>query len=424
MTTTNNRKGFALVWSALLMLFMTGLAGLSIDWAYVTLTKSQLQAAADAAALASVQQLSQGSSVVNDTAVAYAMMNNAAQSPVFVMPGVDVLIGQFNTTTMQFTVTSSSPNAVKVVARRTDDSLGGPVALLFGPAVGVPTAGASAQAIAMVQSKAGTLGLLSISEDDPSMLSLVGSVKLLVQGGSIQVNTANAQGLTVNGAGTITATSVGVVGGYKFTGGGGTSSPLQTGVPSMANPLDNLDAPTVTNNLGSVSIAGNQSKTIGPGYYPGGISASGNSHLTMSPGIYNIGGAGLQVSTSASMSANGVMLYFSGTTATINVNTTGAVTLTPVTAATSSQYAGISVFQNETSETGGTISGGSNLNLDGTIYMPEANLTLNGKANGGTFGAQVIAHSIKVTGTGTVKINFANGTKYSPGGTSNPALVQ
>jgi hypothetical protein len=38
----------------------------------------------------------------------------------------------------------------------------------------------------------------------------------------------------------------------------------------------------------------------------------------MNPGIYNIGGTGLQVSNTASMAANGVMLYFSGTTATIN----------------------------------------------------------------------------------------------------------
>lgn len=60
------------------------------------------------------------------------------------------------------------------------------------------------------------------------------------------------------------------------------------------------------------------------------------------------------------------------------------MTLTPVTAATSSYYAGISVFQDESSETSGTISGGSNLNIDGTIYLPEANLTLSGKGSGGT----------------------------------------
>lgn len=69
MRTSNDRKGFALVWTALLMLFLTGLAGLSIDWAYMTLAKSHLQAAADSAALADALQLSQGQTAANNMAV-------------------------------------------------------------------------------------------------------------------------------------------------------------------------------------------------------------------------------------------------------------------------------------------------------------------------------------------------------------------
>jgi uncharacterized membrane protein len=51
------------------MLFLTGLAGLSIDWAYMTLAKSHLQAAADSAALADALQLSQGQTAANNMAV-------------------------------------------------------------------------------------------------------------------------------------------------------------------------------------------------------------------------------------------------------------------------------------------------------------------------------------------------------------------
>jgi len=257
-----------------------------------------------------------------------------------------------------------------------------------------------------------------LSEDNPSSLNVTGNAKVVVQGGDIQVNSSSSKALTASGNGTLTANNINIVGGYKFTGNGGTTSPIHTGVGAMSDPYSNLDAPSVSNNLGGVSLSGNQTKTISPGYYPNGISVSGNGQLTMSPGIYNIGGSGLSVTGNATMTANGVMLYLSGS-AGINLTGNGAVVLTPPTTATSSTYAGISVFQNENNEASDTISGNSNLQLDGVIYLPSATVTLSG--NGGTFGAQIVADQVTVSGNGTVNINFL-GTK--PPLTSNPALVQ
>ena len=413
------RKGYAAIWVAFLVLILTGMAGLSIDWAYVTLTKSQLQAAADAAALAGVQKLTQGQTAVNNTAVNIASLNKAAKSPVAVVAGVDVLIGQFNTSTMLFTVTSTSPNAVKVVARRTSGSLGGPVSLLFGPAFGVTTAGASAQAIAMVQNGGGSSGLLVLSPNAPGALTMNGNANVTVQGGDIQVNSSNAQGVTLTGNGSMAANNVNIVGGYNFSGHGGTQSPLHTGVAPMADPLANVPAPTVSNNLGGVSLSGNQSKTISPGYYPGGITLSGNGSLTMNPGIYNIGGSGFSVTGNGQVTANGVMLYLSGS-ASLNMTGNGAVVITPPSAATYPQYAGISVFQDRANTAGDSLTGNGNLQLDGAIYLPAAAVSLTG--NGGTFGAQLIANTLRLTGNGNVTINFANGVK--PQLPSRPALVQ
>jgi hypothetical protein len=419
MTISKSRKGYAVIWVAFLVLVLVGLGGLSIDWAYVTLTKSQLQAAADAAALAGVQVLAQGQTVVNNTAVNIASLNKAAQSPVAVVAGVDVLIGQFNTSTLTFTVTSLSPNAVKVIARRTSGSPGGPVSLLFGPAFGVTTAGAAAQAIAMVQNGSGTAGLLVLSPNASGALSMTGNAKVVVQGGDLQVDSNNSKAVTMTGNGSITANNVNIVGGYNFSGNGGTASPLHTGVASMADPLASMTAPTVTNNQGSVSLSGNQSKTISPGYYPNGISVSGNGKLTMNAGIYNIGGSGLSVTGNGTMTANGVMLYLSGS-AGISLTGNGAVVLTPPTAAASPQYAGISVFQDRADTASDAFSGNASLQLNGAIYLPDAQVTLTG--NGGTFGAELIANTVKITGNGTVNINFSGGTK--PQLTSNPALVQ
>ena len=419
MVSLYRRKGYAVVWVALLAVVLIGLGGLSLDWAYVTLTKCQLQAAADAAALAGVQKLSQGQTEVNNTAVNIASLNKAAKSPVIVVAGVDVLIGQFDTNTMQFTVTSTSPNAVKVVARRTCGSPGGPVNLLFGPAFGVAAAGASAQSIAMVQNGGGSAGMLVLDPSASGALNMLVNAKVNVQGGDIQVNSSDSQAVTVAEGGIVTANNVNIVGKYNFTDNGGTGSPLHTGVCCMSDPLASVPPPTVTNNLGGVSLSGIQSKTISPGYYPDGISVSDNGSITLNPGIYNIGGNGLHISGNGAMIANGVMLYLSGI-AGISLTGNGAVVLTPPTSATYPQYAGISVFQDRANTATDTLGGNANLQLDGAIYLPSAPTTLTG--NGGTLGTQLIVNTAKISGNGNVKINFANGTK--PQIPSRPALVQ
>ena len=415
-----HRNGFAVIWVAFLILCLVGLGGLSIDWAYVTLTKSQLQAAADAAALAGVQKLAQGQTVVNNTAVSIASLNKAAKSPVTVVAGVDVLVGQFNTSTMVFIVTASSPNAVKVVARRTSGSPGGPLPLLFGPAFGVTTANTSAQAIAMVQNGGGSAGLLVLSSNASKALSLTGSAGVTITGGDIQVNSSNSQAVYVSGSGLMTANNVNIVGGYDFPKHAtGTNSPLHTGVASVTDPLANVPPPTVTNNLGSVSLSGSQTKTISPGYYPGGITVGNSGKLTMNPGIYNIGGSGLTITGSGQVTAPGVMLYLSGT-AGINVANSGALTLTPVSAATYPQYAGISVFQDRADTASDSFTGSANFQVDGAIYLPSAPATITG--SGGTFGAEMIANTVSLTGSGIITINFSGGTK--PQIPSHAALVQ
>lgn len=418
MARPHNRKGYVIVWVAILVLPLVGLAGLGIDWAYVTLTKSQLQAAADAAALAGVQKLAQGQTAINNTAVNIASLNKAAKSSVTVVPGVDVLVGQFDTNTLQFTVTSSSPNAVKVVARRTSGSPGGPVPLLFGPAFGVTTAGASAQAIAMIQSGNGSAGLLVLSPKASGAINIPGGESVTVQGGNIQVNSSSSKAVIIPGSGHLTANNVNIVGGYSFSNNGGTSSPLHTGAASVPDPLAGIAPPTVTNNMGGVSLS-EGAMTISPGYYPNGISLNGSSRLTMNPGIYNIGGTGLKLTSSSRLTAAGVMIYLSGN-APLNLNGNGPVLITPPDPVAYPQYAGISIFQDRADTATDSITGTSTFQVDGAIYLPSAPVTLPG--SGGTFGAQLIVNTLNIPGSGTMQINFANGTK--PLLPSRAALVQ
>ncbi len=76
----------------------------------------------------------------------------------------DVVVGRYNRLTRTFTPTTEIPNALKVVARRTEDSLGGPVSLNFGPIANVDTVNISRLAIAIATGGTGA-GLIALARN-------------------------------------------------------------------------------------------------------------------------------------------------------------------------------------------------------------------------------------------------------------------
>ncbi|TSK09030.1 MAG: hypothetical protein FPO08_06960 [Geobacter sp.] len=157
-----DRRGFAIVYLALMIVVLVGFVSLAVDLGYMYLTKGQLQNAADAAALAGAAMNLGDSTAVKQKAIEFAAKNKAAGDDVAVTEG-DVTIGNWSSTeTPRF---STDPlrkplNAVRVVARRTVAGASaaeqGKVQLFFGkifsllPGGGEGWAemGASAEAIA------------------------------------------------------------------------------------------------------------------------------------------------------------------------------------------------------------------------------------------------------------------------------------
>ena len=142
-----------------------------------------------------------------------------------------------------------------------------------------------------------------------------------------------------------------VVGGISKSGN---AQVTKTGVPASINdPLSSLTSPGLTGliNYGSVSVAGNTTRTLSPGIYTS-IQLSGNANVTMSPGMYIIKGSGFTVSGNASVSGSGVTIFNAGSN--YNVSTDGGnfggislsgngnVNLNPPTMGT---YAGILIYQ-------------------------------------------------------------------------------
>jgi Flp pilus assembly protein TadG len=133
------------------------------DFAYMYYVRGELQNAADSAALAGAAKLDGTNSVdqpkARNEAVIFAAKNNAAKSPVILASDSsntltdnnDITVGNWDPTlppNERYLAGRTPINAVQVVARRTANSPGGPVGLLFGKLVKWPFMSVKRQAIA------------------------------------------------------------------------------------------------------------------------------------------------------------------------------------------------------------------------------------------------------------------------------------
>lgn len=147
---------------ALLMVAFCAFLGLAVDMGYMYVAKGQLQNAADSAALAGASGLPNQSDA-RDKAKIFAEKNLVVPGPstkVAVSNG-DITLGNWDParsstpTDLRFQADTPPINAVKVEAKRTDGSIGGPVDLFFSRVIGWPQMGVSASAIATRPARAG-----------------------------------------------------------------------------------------------------------------------------------------------------------------------------------------------------------------------------------------------------------------------------
>jgi len=414
-------KGITGIWVALTLLVILGFIGLATDVAHVVLVGHQLQNAADAASLAGAQIVRADPAEAVRQAIALALENKADGEAV-VLELTDVTVGRYDRDTRTFTETLEGPNAVKVVARRTEDSPAGPVGLLFGRVFLQNSINVERAAIAMVGGGTGA-GLITLDLHAPQSLSLSGTVTLNVDGGVVQVNSDDEEAAVLaNGTPTLIAPELDVCGGCRFTGGASYDGDI---VPSRprGDPLWYLPEPSVdaAPERGAVNNTGGEHLTLQPGLYSGGI-AMNNGSLTLEPGVYILDGVGLQV-TGGDLYADGVMFYIIDRTPKNNVEScvklvgNGVSQISPPDPAKhhfpeAALYEKISFFQSRSNQNEATFIGTSQLLLEGSLYFSECNVNLSGTSDG--FGNQLIVNTIEVSGNGDIHINY-DGRFPAPG---------
>ncbi|HEX3967201.1 MAG TPA: pilus assembly protein TadG-related protein [Edaphobacter sp.] len=376
-----DESGQALIISALCMTCLLGFVALAADVGVMLREKRLVQTAADAAAIAGALELNYSSGSITNAAQAAAVQNGFTT-------------GSNGATVIVHHGPASGPhtgdlNYVEAIVSQTQPTL---FMSLFGVLNMTPTARAVAQ------NGGSSTGCVYILAPTGTGMSLQGNFDLTAPNCGLIIDSSGSDALDFTGkAGTITAGSVGVVGGVSGSSSG--TQPI-TGIVPLSDPLSNLIAkmpdPTV-NPLKATCTVPNAGGKKGAGTLSGSVPApaggiacySGDvvvSDATFGPGMYVFTG---NVTLDGSVTTNGATLDLNSGGLTENTGTT--LNLNPPPLGPTQTFGGISIMAPPTN--GSTLAfakGDATGTINGDIYAPGAAMTLQDHGGSGKKGGLIL----------------------------------
>ena len=244
-------------------------------------------------------------------------------------------------------------------------------------------------------------GLVVLDQSGSAALSMVGNAEVEIPARAVYVNSSHKQAVSTTGTAILDAPFLYVVGGTRFNGQSHCTGEVIQSVAPYQDPCSGTINPSTVGmvNHGAVSVSGNV--TLSPGYYSGGISMTSGS-ATLNPGVYVIGGSGFKVN-GGTLRGDGVCIIIQSGAFDLGGN--GAVQLSPQ---YTGNYANMVIFQPGSNTTEMNLRGGSDLNIAGTIYAPNATLRMVGNSvaegQGPQMGDIVVAKRVDMRGTSLIKI--------------------
>lgn len=142
------RRGAIVVLAAVFLVIMLGMVAFAVDIGYLAVTKTELQVAADSAALAAAGVTNDTDADVLTVARQFANSHLAGGRKV-ALKDSDLQYGVWDAESRIFTPSSTPGSAVKVTVR-TDDSTGGKTPLFFGRVFNIASVAQQASAVATV----------------------------------------------------------------------------------------------------------------------------------------------------------------------------------------------------------------------------------------------------------------------------------
>jgi hypothetical protein len=178
--------------------------------------------------------------------------------------------------------------------------------------------------------------------------------------------------------------------------------------------LSQTVAATITNNIYVLTPGTYDTTNVRLSNYGNGDLLVFNQASAGNDGIYYLKDGGFS-SQGASIIMNpatsGGMMFYNGGTGTsdkisISGNAAGVVNLGGLTAG---NYQGMMIFQNRLADEPIAISGNGAFNMLGTVYAPNADVSLTGNGSSQTVGSAVVASTVTLGGNGSITLNFSSG---------------
>jgi Flp pilus assembly protein TadG len=350
----SDRCGNVAVIFALLTVPLVVAVGISVDYVKASQLRTRMQAALDAAVLAGVAESSSSLKISKATSYFQSQTTN-----------------DWSTTP---TASFSVDGAGKLIGMAQAAAKASFVGMLGQSSISVNVTAAAVTS--------GTTSKVCILLVDPTQ-----SQSLLVNSGAnlnapnceIHVRSTASPAAIFNSGTTLNVKKI-CIKGSNVIKNGGANPPAETNCAAISDPFSN-SMPSVSvgacNHNNEVYNPG--SVTLNPGVYCGWTNFNGSGTLTLNPGLYIIKNGGMTFNSGWTVTGNGVTFYLVDQNATITFNGNVNFKFSPPTSGT---YANVLMFEPAgLANTNLPINGTSGSNLQGLLYLPSRDVTINSVSN-------------------------------------------
>jgi Flp pilus assembly protein TadG len=399
-TLIGDESGNTLAIGAAAMPLLIAGAGLAIDTVQISLSKRELQRAADSAALAG----------------AFAINQNLSST------------GTARTTIARNGVTRD-------LQINNDETLSAPAVVQNAPATGSHAGNANAVRVQLTADR--TLSFLSFFNTGPAtivveataaivregnfcMLSLedgnvpgitVGGNATLNLGCGISTNSASATAITAGGSSVVTASPIMAVGGVPTSSNFGSATLIPYSAVQV-DPFANVPNPTIPSGTpcAALNVEPGATLNIGPGPVCfNGADIKGTLNIAAGTEVY-INGGELSFGAQAQVTGTNVVFILTSSNATSDpasiatLNMNGGADL-DITAPETGPYDGIAFYEDRRAPIGREIryNGNSGSNINGAMYFPRSYFEYLGTAQTNATCLQLVARRLAFSGNGTVR---------------------
>lgn len=384
-------RGAVVPFIAIALPALFGAGAVGMDAAHLYSLRGNLQATADSAARASAWHVPDRDET-KQQAISYARTNMPPESHGEVLVDEDVTLGVWDHDARTFTPTGSGGNAVEIITRRAKAN-DNPARLVLASVIGYATGDVVARAVARrVNTEACVLSLAPSGTG----LKFDGNVAVdALQCGFAANSTSADAALFVEGSsGTVELLSL-------YLGGGmhdphdvinTTEPPITDAEKALPDPYEDRDfspLPTDTSPTAGCSSSNNNPCALEPGVYPSGFQFKGD--VTMEPGIYVMQGD-VEMSSQANVVGDGVTIVLDDS----DIDVSGGAE-TDLTAPTTGPTRGVVIMRDGPASSSSKLEGGSNMVLNGAVYMPQSDIRFAGTSDAGGC-LQLVVNSVEFAG--------------------------